>query len=974
MFVGGESGIGKTRLLAEAAGIARQAGMGVHRGACPPVAGRLAVPFAPFSSILRSIVRSVDARLIDHLAGPGRRDLATLLPELGDADGAALSGAGSARLFEAILLLIGRAARQSGGLLLVFDDLQWADATALALLSWLVGELRDGRVAIVAAHRTEPTSLDGLPALLAELDRDELVERLELAPLSPRDAETLLAGLADAPSDPDGRRALVRRAGGIPLYLEELSLRPDAQPPASLRLSVMGRLARLDPATRRVVELLATADGTAGVGLLGVACGLPLSAVATALGVANDQDLLWWTGPVSDELDQVAIRHGLIAEAILAGSPADRIAGLHETWADALVGRPDLGPRSPVERTARIARHLLAAGTRERAVPALVAAASAALEARAFEAAHQAYERALTEFSPGMLSPDRLTELLEAAALAAMLAGAPRTALARSAEALGDAEARLSGAALAHRRVRHATVLQWAGDAMGAIDQLERAIPELPAGDARWRALIDLGRALVAAGRPLEAIDRYAAAQSGARRSGLPRLVARAGIALATALSAVGRHDEAITALEHARAIRGTDPERATVVRSRLSRLPDAVAAAVDESALLLRSGDLHAAVVSADAGRRTAADRGLGGAFDRLLVAVGAWAEIRLGRWSAAGASLDPARPDRPGMAGDEARACVAAWLAVSQGRPLESEWPAGGPDPATLGALPGLDWRTIRVQAEAIAAWNEGALLAGRRLIVGHLAGPGPRDPELALESILLGLGIEAEGIRWAEQRGDPAAVEAGREAAAELAIQAHAALGGLDQEVDPGPAIRARRLALRARLIAETGRVAGRPMIEAWESAVEAAAAVGQPDLRAFVQLRLGEALLDSAQDRPRAVDLLREAYLLADGIGAVPLTSAIERLARRARVQLAPAALETGPRAAALAAGLSAREVDVLALIALGHTDREIARELFITEKTAGHHVSHILTKLAVTRRGEAAAMAHRMGLVGLGPPV
>ena len=89
----------------------------------------------------------------------------------------------------------------------------------------------------------------------------------------------------------------------------------------------------------------------------------------------------------------------------------------------------------------------------------------------------------------------------------------------------------------------------------------------------------------------------------------------------------------------------------------------------------------------------------------------------------------------------------------------------------------------------------------------------------------------------------------------------------------------------------------------------------------------------------------------------------------------RIGLGPdpdaAAGAVGPRAAALALGLSDREVDVLELLALGRTDREIAASLFITEKTAGHHVSHILAKLAVTRRGEAAAVAHRLGLTG--PP-
>jgi DNA-binding CsgD family transcriptional regulator len=113
------------------------------------------------------------------------------------------------------------------------------------------------------------------------------------------------------------------------------------------------------------------------------------------------------------------------------------------------------------------------------------------------------------------------------------------------------------------------------------------------------------------------------------------------------------------------------------------------------------------------------------------------------------------------------------------------------------------------------------------------------------------------------------------------------------------------------------------------------------------------------------------LLRDAFQLADGLGATPLAGAVERLARRARIVLAVGPGASGPRAAALTLGLSEREVDVLALLALGRTDRELAQELFITEKTAGHHVSHILAKLEVARRGEAAAVAHRIGLAGDG---
>ena len=112
-------------------------------------------------------------------------------------------------------------------------------------------------------------------------------------------------------------------------------------------------------------------------------------------------------------------------------------------------------------------------------------------------------------------------------------------------------------------------------------------------------------------------------------------------------------------------------------------------------------------------------------------------------------------------------------------------------------------------------------------------------------------------------------------------------------------------------------------------------------------------------------------------MAERLGAEPLASELEELARRARLSVRDARPASAPRddlASAMSRrsegrrlGLSEREVEVLELVAEGLTDREIGTRLFITEKTAGHHVSHILTKLGLARRGEAAAMAHRLGL-------
>ena len=108
-------------------------------------------------------------------------------------------------------------------------------------------------------------------------------------------------------------------------------------------------------------------------------------------------------------------------------------------------------------------------------------------------------------------------------------------------------------------------------------------------------------------------------------------------------------------------------------------------------------------------------------------------------------------------------------------------------------------------------------------------------------------------------------------------------------------------------------------------------------------------------------------LRDAHAVAARIGARPLAAELELLAQRARLDLAPPDAEppTSKRALEEALGLTPREADVLALVARGCTNREIAATLVISVKTAGVHVSHILRKLDAPNRLEAAAIAHRL---------
>ncbi|MCT9143253.1 response regulator transcription factor, partial [Streptomyces violarus] len=163
------------------------------------------------------------------------------------------------------------------------------------------------------------------------------------------------------------------------------------------------------------------------------------------------------------------------------------------------------------------------------------------------------------------------------------------------------------------------------------------------------------------------------------------------------------------------------------------------------------------------------------------------------------------------------------------------------------------------------------------------------------------------------------------------------------------------------------AELQRAEGRSTPDTWSRVVTAFEPLERPYDLARVRFRLAESLLTAGgeDERDRATELLRLAHAVARHLDARPLAESAIALAQRARLPLAPASEPALAPAESL--GLTSRERDVLRLVAVGHTNRRIAEELFISPKTASVHVSNILAKLGVSGRGEAAAVAHRLGL-------
>ena len=165
------------------------------------------------------------------------------------------------------------------------------------------------------------------------------------------------------------------------------------------------------------------------------------------------------------------------------------------------------------------------------------------------------------------------------------------------------------------------------------------------------------------------------------------------------------------------------------------------------------------------------------------------------------------------------------------------------------------------------------------------------------------------------------------------------------------------------------AEYSRLIGGDTVSAWRNAVAATGEMNEPHPRAYALLRHGEALAGAGDGRAARGEV-REGLELAQQMGAAPLVELANEVMRRSRLTGVGdgGAARTGEASDFDQFGLTARELEVLRLVAEGRSNGEIAEQLFISRKTASVHVSNILGKLGVTTRVQAAAVAHRLGLL------
>jgi DNA-binding CsgD family transcriptional regulator/tetratricopeptide (TPR) repeat protein len=966
VLVAGEAGVGKTRLVAELLGEAGGLGAVALSGGCLDV-GDGVLAYAPLVEALRPLASSMDAGELERVLGGARGELARLVPELGPPDGGGEQAVPlvPTRLFELLLGMLHRLAER-GPVLLVVEDLHWADQSTRDLLGFLVRNLRGG-VALVLTYRSDELHRrHPLRPFLAELDRSGRAERLELGRLDRRELAELLERILDGPVATALVGEILARSEGNPFFAEELMAAhlEGSRLPSALRDLLLARVEALSEEAQRVLQVAAVAGTRVDHELLAAVVGQDAERLVWLLREAVTHHVL----AVDATSGAYVFRHALVQEAIYDDLLPVQRGPLHAAYARALQDRIERrGGASAAER-GRLAYHWYAAHDQGQALLAAVLAGQAAEAGCALAEALEHYERALELWDlvpeAAARSPLDRGTLLHRAAEVAHLAGESDRAVALGRLALEGVDAAtepLRAGALLERLARYSW---WRGDgvrAMAAIEQALAIIPADPPSPELARALAAHGQHLMLSSHQRAARARCEEAVAVARQVGDRAVEGHALTSLGTSLGILGHMEESIAYLEQGRRI-----------ARELGEVDDLLRNHSNLATILERSGRAADAVDVYLAGADLARHLGALGGFGTSLLTDAAIALLSLGRVHEAEAliaevlDLDlrtPAQWLRPltARAGLRLLRGDLAGAGADLERSLEDfEAPL---DPQSVSP--------VRAGLAEVATWD-GRLADGRAAVADGLAVlDGTDEPYLITELCRIGMAVAAAVAERARAGHDEAGERSARELAAGLVEEAGGAAAAPD--VAMTPSVEANLLAVQA----EWSRVEGPSDPGRWSAAAGAWEALGYPWPAGYARWRQAEALLAQGASRDAAAAALARAWTHAGKLGARPLVAEVESLARRARIELAAPADAPGPDGAAAPEraavtdelGLTPREREVLALVVDGRTNRQIAEALFISHKTASVHVSNILAKLGVANRGEAAAVAHRLRLTG-----
>ncbi|MFI2104200.1 AAA family ATPase [Isoptericola sp. NPDC019693] len=950
LLLGGDAGVGKTRLVTHLADAARDAGARVVVAHCVDL-GDVGIPYLPFTEALTEL------RGVPAVAGvvAERPALARLLDPAGGAEHGA-DHAERLQLLDGVAGSLAAAGRAGSPLVLVLEDVHWADESTRDVLRFVVARLRSEHLLLVATYRSDDLHRrHPLRPVLAELYRQRPVEHVELSPFTPDELREFTTATRGEPLDEAEFDAVRSRSDGNAFFAEELldAGQSSAGLPWSLADVLHARLQRLDPAVQQLVRLAAVAGRQVDEALLRATAprlpGLEAPGAAdAALREAVAQQVLGVEG------QQVAFRHALVAEALVLDLLPGERTRMHRAYLDALTADPALG------KAAKRAHHALEGHDLPAALVASrdAARSAATMLAPAEELRHLEQVLSLWESVPDaaeLLGTDRVDVALDTAAAASSAGQASRAEqLARRAvEGLDDDPERQA-------RLRHVLV---------------RYVLDLE----------DLDDALAQSTRALDVL------LPGATGAGGPAAGAQVPDDAATS-------ELAWTLAVHARVLLNNDRDdeagafaRQAVDVARRADAPDAEADALTTLAML-EVGTPDAAADLLDLARQRAVAAG------DLRTEMRCWYNLAATHFYAGRLDLS-ARVLDAGM--ERARSTGVTWGAyglemvdLAQIRAYITgdlaPWPL--PEGAPASVVPylsagGLYARVAREGGDAIGAAQD---------MRAHWGNDG--------QIALIAGGTQADALTWAGRYDE--AVATAEEVATHLGTTwsefflgriwlSALALAALAEDAESGSHAadaaqdlidRGDALLAVARETARRGRPRGGrlgPEGRAWLKRAEAehsrlrAALTGSPaepelweaTVREFdfgyryevarTRFRWAQALR-AAGDVPAAEVEAAEALGEAVDMGAAPLADAIHAWGRRARVPL--------PGARRTSSLLTEREEEVLVLVAQGLSNRQIGERLYISTKTVSVHVSNLLAKLGVSGRAEAVAVAHRRGLI------
>jgi predicted ATPase/DNA-binding CsgD family transcriptional regulator len=954
VLVAGEAGIGKTRLVEEFAGQVDTRAQ-VFVGRCLRLSGS-GLPYGPIVDALRGVTRSLGHTGPDGLRRSPSDELTRLLPAATPSWSRAPVGEfARSRLFELVLRFLDRLA-QERAVVLIVEDVHWADRSTLDLLMFLVRMVGHERLMILATYRSDELHpRHPLQLALAELERCRNTVRLELAPFDRDDLGRLLAGILGRPPSPATIEHIFARSDGNAFLAEELLAADEAHRgqalPHRLQGFLLARIAALGADTQHVLRVVATVGRPTEHQLLAAAAQLPEDRLLAAAREAVDRQVLRAEG------DQYGFRHVLLQQAVYAELlPGERVR-FHRAVARALADDPQAGALR--KTSMELAHHWYVARDYRRALTASIAAARAAVAAVGFSEAYHQYERALDLWQrvpdahqhAGLTLPDLRLEAAEAA----RWAGLPDQAATLTQDALAELEAQLAPTSTA---ILHAQIAEYqneAGNAKAALAAYEEA-SRLVANEA---ASAEKARVLAGHGTELMRQNRYSASRAiceqaiaVARSVGALAEEGRALNTLGCDLSGLGDPDAGIAALRHALRMSEAAGNTEDLHRAyyNLSIVLWLDAGRPQEA--------LEATLQGLEQLRELGLELALPSSLLRGTLARQLW---DLGRWEEAEDLLreELLRELPPGWALDWQ--LLAGRSHMARGRfELASEQAARL---AEQSLDPMLDLCAQAYLAELATLQLD--YPTARSAVVKALRHVAESEqPFDAIWLCSIGLRATADAAERARDRRTPADALADLQSTGEQLLAT-----ARESLVKAGPNL-PEAAAHAATCEAEFTRMELRSDPQSWADVISNWEELSRPYEVAYARWRQAEALL-AAREPKAAASALRQAHQTTVRLGEQPLRQEIERLGKRARIDLTPRPSPKGGTTRSSPAtrhGLTRREQEVLQHLIEGRTNRQIARALFISEKTASVHVSNIMSKLGAANRSEAAAIAHRLRLL------